>query len=426
MVRPIAIVLVALLAGPRAQAAEGQRILIGATLPISGDDAIAARAYRMGYELAIEEANSAGGILVDGRQERVSLVVRDDAGKPELAASELGQLIEGVKVNALLGSYGTPLTQAQAPVAESHKVPYVNGGSSASELYQHNMGYLFGTMSPVKMLGFAEIGWIEQQQKEGLLPKPVRIAMLWENTTHGRDFRKGILSLTRRAAGAGIHEVVLDASFELNTTDFRPLLARVKTAGADVFLVDAKLSDFIAMHRAYLGERLCHRVVSYGPRGSEKAAADALGREHVANLVSAVWWSPKLSGDASNRAFIDRFKRRYGQEPEWYHALSYETARALLTAIDHAQSVRPEKIRYALQQLHMESILPGGQVNFPATYGNQSHYPFVVLQNQADGTAPIIYPSYLATAQSTVAGACPRALAQSIRPSTMVASAHAH
>jgi branched-chain amino acid transport system substrate-binding protein len=422
MVRSIAIVLAVFLVGPRAQAAEAQRVLIGASLPLTGADATAAGAYRMGYELAVEELNGAGGVMIDGQRRLVSLLVRDDGGTPARAASELEYLIEAVKVDALLGSYGTPLVQAQAPVAESHKVPYVNGGSSASELYQHNMSYLFGTMSPVKMLGYAEIGWIEQQQKEGLLPKPVRIAMLWENTAQGRDFRKGILSLTGRAAGAGVHDVVLDASFELNTADFRPLLSRVKNVAADVFLVDAKLSDFIAMHREYLEEGLCHRMVSYGPRGSEKAAADALGREHVANLVSGVWWSPKLAANANNRAFLERFKRRYGHEPEWYHALSYETARALLSAIEHAHSVRPDKIRSALEQLHMESLLPGGQINFPATYGNQSHYPFVVLQNQADGTAPIVYPGYLATARGTVAAACPRAAAQAVSPSVVVAA----
>jgi hypothetical protein len=49
MVRSIAIVFAALLAGPRAQAAEGPRVLIGASLPLTGADANAARAYRMGY-----------------------------------------------------------------------------------------------------------------------------------------------------------------------------------------------------------------------------------------------------------------------------------------------------------------------------------------------------------------------------------------
>ncbi|GAC1538781.1 MAG: ABC transporter substrate-binding protein [Myxococcales bacterium] len=423
MARSIAIVLAVLFAGPRTQAAEGQHVLIGATLPLTGADAAPARAFRMGYELAVEEINARGGVLVDGRQERVSLVVRDDAGKPERAAAELGQLIEGVKVTALLGSYGTPLIRAQAPVAEGHKLPYVNGGSNASELYQQNMGYLFGTLSPVKMLGFAEVGWIEQQQKEGLLPKPVRIAMLWENTAHGRDFRKAILSLTGRAAGVGVHDIVLDAPFELNTPDFRPVLARVNATAADVFLVDANLSDFITLHREYLAEGLCHRVVSYGARGAEKTAADALGRDHLANLVSAAWWSPKLEGDARNRTFIEGFQRRYGQEPDAYSALSYETARALLSAIDHAQSVRPEKIRSALETLHMESLLPGGQINFPAAYGNQAHYPLVVLQNQADGTAPIVFPSHLATRRGVIAGACPRALTEAVSPSPAAISA---
>jgi branched-chain amino acid transport system substrate-binding protein len=47
----------------------------------------------------------------------------------------------------------------------------------------------------------------------------------------------------------------------------------------------------------------------------------------------------------------------------------------------------------------MESIVPEGELTFPEENGYQAQYPFVVQQNQPDGSSPIIYPEELATGE---------------------------
>jgi branched-chain amino acid transport system substrate-binding protein len=175
----------------------------------------------------------------------------------------------------------------------------------------------------------------------------------------------------------------------------------VKAANADLFLADAHLPDYITMQRQYVGSGLCHKVVSYGARGSEKGAVDALGRENVLYVLSAVWWSPLVAAkNPQAKAFVEAFKAKYGgRTPEWYQALGYETARALFTAIQQAGKVDREAVREKLAALNADSLLPGGKLSFPADKGQQSHYPFVVQQNLEDGTAPIIYPHEQATSE---------------------------
>ena len=56
--------------------------------------------------------------------------------------------------------------------------------------------------------------------------------------------------------------------------------------------------------------------------------------------------------------------------------------------------------------MKMPSLLPGGTIEFKAAAGNQVQNPFVVQQNQKDGTAPIIYPKDAAT--GTGVGANPK------------------
>jgi branched-chain amino acid transport system substrate-binding protein len=155
------------------------------------------------------------------------------------------------------------------------------------------------------------------------------------------------------------------------------------------------------MQRQYTTQGLCHDVITYGARGTEADATQALGQENVNYILSAVWWNAQLGDEGLNKSFVDAFKAKYGQErePEWYHAVAYEAARALFAAIEQAASVDRQAVRDALAELEMDSILPGGTLSFPQEHGGQAQYPFVVQQNMPDGSSPIIYPSDVATAE---------------------------
>src|SRR5262249_35418477 len=282
---------------------------------------------------------------------------------------------------------------------EQNRVPYVNGGGAATEIFRQGYKYNFGLLAPVELLADAIMRWLDVQQKAGKLPKPAVIAVLWENTSHGKGFRKGVSQFA--AAHPGDYKIAVDESFELNAKDFSALLNAVKAAKADMVLADAHLPDYITMQRQYVTAGLCNKVQSYGARGSEKQAAEALGKKNVEYVLSAVWWSPLLADkNPEAKKFVDLFKAKYaGRTPEWYQALGYETVRALFAAIEQAGSTDRKAVQTKLAALKMTSLLPGGELTFPAEFGQQAHAPFVVQQNMPDGTSPIVAPPDSATAK---------------------------
>jgi branched-chain amino acid transport system substrate-binding protein len=373
-------------------------IAIGATLPLTGAESRTGGFFKEGYELAFDEVNAAGGLDVGGKKRKVKLTLYDDTTNQATANSLADKLINSDKVDFLLGTYSTALVEAQSTIAEQNKMPYVNGGGAASHIYKRGYKYIFGVLSPVELLGTTLMNWIDEQQKAGKLPRPSKIAVLWENTAHGKDFKKGISDFAAKSGGA--YEIAIDESFELNGKDFSALLGKVKAAAVDLFLADAHLPDYITMHRQYLDAGLCHKVVSYGARGSEKAAVDALGKDNVAYVLSGVWWSPQLADTIPlAKKFVEAFKAKYsGKTPEWYHALAYEAARALFAGIQQAGSTDREAVRAKLAALKIESMLPGGTVEFPADHGGEAQNLFIVQQNQPDGTSPVIYPKEVAKA----------------------------
>jgi branched-chain amino acid transport system substrate-binding protein len=370
-------------------------ITVGATLPLTGTESKAGGRYKEGYELAFDLANRGGGIDVNGKKVKVELKLLDDTTDQAKAVNLAQRLISQDKVDFMLGTYSTPLVEAQSTVAEQSQIPYVNGGGAATSIYSKGFKWIFGTLASVESLSATEMRWIQKEQDAGKLPKPSKIALVWENTSHGKDFRKGVKDFAK--ANPGNYTINVDESFELDGKDFSAVLNKVKAAHVDLFMVDAHLPDFLTMQRQYISSGMCNKVITYGARGSEADARQALGAKAVNYILSAVWWNAQLGNQGLNKTFVEEFKAKYGKAPEWYQAVSYEAARALFTAISKAGSIDKQKVRDQLSSLRMESILPGGMLSFPAERGGQANYSFVVQQNQPDGSSPIIYPDDVKT-----------------------------
>ena len=371
-------------------------ITVGATLPMTGTESKVGARYKQGYDLAFDLANRAGGIDVGGQKVKVQLKLLDDTTDQAKAVNLAQRLISQDKVDFMLGTYSTPLVEAQSTVAEQSQIPYVNGGGASTSIYSKGFKWIFGTLASVSNLSSTEMRWIQKQQDAGKLPSPAKIAVVWENTSHGKDFRKGITDYVN--ASGGKYTISVDESFALDGKDFSAVLNKVKAAGVDLFMVDAHLPDFLTMQRQYISSGMCNKLITYGARGSEADARQTLGAKAVDYILSAVWWNAQLGDEGLNKTFVQEFKAKYGKDPEWYQAVSYEAARALFTAISKAGSVDRQKVRDTLSSLQMESILPGGKLSFPADKGGQADYPFVVQQNLPNGSSPIIFPDDVKTA----------------------------
>jgi len=94
---------------------------------------------------------------------------------------------------------------------------------------------------------------------------------------------------------------------------------------------------------------------------------------------------------SAGEGFNAKWKAATGADPQWYHALAYETVKVLLAAIRKAGSVKPEPLRSALASVEIkDSILPGGVLKFTST--GQAVLPFVVTQNKPGDKVDIVWP----------------------------------
>ncbi len=375
-----------------------KEVVVGSVFPLTGAEAKVGKAFEQATKLAVKEVNEKGGITINGTKVPVRLVgPLDDKTDPTVSAQLMEQLITKDKVNAVIGGYSTPLVYAQSVVPEKYGIPYVNGGGAATKIYGRGFKWIFGTLSPVEVLATTQMDFLKEYIDKGNLPKPLKLAVLWENTEHGKDYLAGVKD--RMTKYPGYFDLKMDEGFDLYGKDFSSLLTKVKNAQADVFMVDAHLPDYITMHRQYAQMGLKHLMVTYGARGSEKDARKALGAA-ADYIFASNWWTDQLPYPQV-KTFVEKWQKEYNAKPEWFHAIAYEAARMMLTGIEKAGSLEPEKIRQALVNLELkDSILPGQVLKF--SQSGQAVYPFVVTENKPGGKVDIIYPADAATGPAVV------------------------
>ena len=376
------------------------QVVVGAVLPLTGDESRIGGYYKLAYELVVNELNAQGGVMLRAyhRKIPIKLIIYDDKTDPATSVNLATRLAVQDHVDAMLGGYATDLVQAQTVVPNQYSIPYVNGGGAATAIYHRGFKTVFGLLSSIQNLAFSECDFIESMQAQGKLPKPLKMAVVYENTSHGKDFVDG---LTLRAkAKPKNYQIVLNEAFDLHGKDFTPLLQKVKATSANAFMSDAHLDDYITMQRQFKQLGLHYSYVTYGARGPEKAARDALG-DGVDYIVAAAWWNSQIP-NAAVRAFDVKWAKAYPKNnAEWFAALPYETARTLFIAMTEAGSVDKARVVEALRNIDIvDTILPGGHIRFEKD--GQMVAPFVVTENLPGGKVVIVWPRDTSTGDAVL------------------------
>ena len=153
-------------------------ILLGATVPLSGDE-VAYAAVARGANAYFQYVNDHGGVR--GRKVRYLFV--DDAYDPSETVRKTRELVENDKVFAIFGSVGTEHVLAVRPYLNQLGIPQLFVGSGLSALalerrrYPWSMGFL---------PRFAGEGALYGRYVKRTRPRS-RIAVLREDSEYGED-----------------------------------------------------------------------------------------------------------------------------------------------------------------------------------------------------------------------------------------------
>jgi branched-chain amino acid transport system substrate-binding protein len=115
--------------GPAAAKVEGDTIILGAAVSLTGKYSTNGKNTKDGYDLAVQRVNEMGGVTVGGKSYKIKVVYYDDESTPARGAQLAERLINKDGVQFMLGPYSSGLTKAIAGHRE-YGVPMVEANSA--------------------------------------------------------------------------------------------------------------------------------------------------------------------------------------------------------------------------------------------------------------------------------------------------------
>jgi branched-chain amino acid transport system substrate-binding protein len=339
----------------------GGTIKIGASLPLSGPLAGFGSFVKWGYQHAVDEANAAGGITVDGKKKKVQLVLLDDKTDPNTVANNTTRLITRDKVDAMLGSCTPALVNAGALVADRQKVPLVTGCDplEAFKSVKPQWNYVWDLFFDEPELAALPFQTLKAQGLDAKTNK--RVAILADNGPDGQVVGGKLWPAMAKQFG---YTVVQNSSFPVDTTQFSSLIQSAKSKRADVLLVDAVTPPAIAMRKQMAAAGYKPKVIVIEKGAEPVQFAQALGKLADGVLVGG-YWDPSLSYPGA-KDLGAQFEKETGQTQSQHIADSTTAAQVLLDAIKAAGTTDKAKVNAAIGKTNKTYV--AGPIQFDAKH----------------------------------------------------------
>ena len=213
--RSLAVAAMALLLPAYAQSAD---IKLGLMCPLTGKWASEGQDMKNIVELLVEKANASGGI----NGNKIELVVEDDAGDPRTAALA-AQKLASAEVVAVIGTYGSAVTEASQNILDESGIVQIGTGSTSVRLTEKGLPLFFRTCPRDDAQGKAAA---EVIRKGGFK----RVALLHDNSSYSKGLAEESRELLEKA---GVQIVYYDA-LTPGEQDYTAILTKLKSASPDL------------------------------------------------------------------------------------------------------------------------------------------------------------------------------------------------
>jgi len=344
----------------------GAVIVIGTTLPLTGSLSGLGPPVEAGYEQEIADVNAAGGVTVDGKKDKLKLVVLDNASDPSTASNQARQLVRQDHAIALLGSTNSLIITPTALTAEQLRVSFVTSlmpveafASGDKEGWKYSWDFFFDENQQAAMAAKAlaavksnkKVVLFTDSQPDGIVERPLYEAAF-------------------KSAGL---DVVGDYTFPVGTTGYSSFIADAKAKGAQLVAGQMTAADGVALWKQ-LKSSAFHPQAAFLANGSD---ADrwwqSLGTIAQDSLSEGFWSSSEATA-AQLARITPTLGKKYASSPNYPPAaVAYAVAEVLTDAISRAGSTDPNKLNAAIGQSHVQTT--AGLITFsPKTHTGVTPY----------------------------------------------------
>lgn len=348
-----ALVLGTVLAGLAAGCGGGEKkadtIKVGANLEMTGGSASYGISSKNAIELAFKEINEKGGI--NGKQ--LELVVADNKSEAAEATNAMQKLVSQDNVVAVIGPNLSSSVIAASAINNSAKVldiapmatnPYVTVDQASGKTKDFNYRTCF--IDPFQGTVMAKFATAELGVGNA--------AVLIDNSS---DYAKGLAQFFKENFVKEGGAVTAEESYLQKDTDFKATLTKIKATNPDFLYVPGYYQEIglIVKQARELGMNM---PIAGGDGWDSAKMPEIAGAAALNNTYFSSLYSPEDSSDI-NKNFVAAYEKAYGQKPDVFAALSYDSALLVAEAIKNAGSTEPAKISEAMAKINGFSGVSG-------------------------------------------------------------------
>ncbi len=355
-------------------------VRLGAHAPQTGSLAKHGIEQMKGIRAAAEDFEKRTGV-------KVELVGYDDESQPQKAVAAVEKLAGVEKVNAIVGGYGSNLVGPASEAAERYDTPYMTTGAVDTKLTAKGFKNFFRLNN---MPGYAAA------QANGIrdLFHAKSVAILYNSQSATTEIAEALRSQLSRG---GIAVPVFE-KFEKGTTNYKPLLLKVKDAGAEVLLVEGYFPDYVGTIKdaKILALPVKAYVGAWGIGTPEFTRELGPMAEYV--YGTSIWemGTAPASVRPEEARIVAAYRAKFHEDPSYIAMLGWLSAQYMLEAVvkgGAGGAYSPEKTRQALRA--MDAVTPIGRVAFDDR-GDPRHFTAVLFQT-LKGNQVVVYPRDRAT-----------------------------
>ncbi|HWR38364.1 MAG TPA: ABC transporter substrate-binding protein [Patescibacteria group bacterium] len=318
--------------------ASSQDIKIGLLNEMTGNNATFGTSAANGAKMAIKEVNANGGVM----GKKLLAVIGDNKSEPSESANAMTKLATQDKVVAVTGLFASSNAMAASSVAEASKVPLLAVGATNPKVTVDDKSgkvkdYTFRVCFIDPFQGTVGANFVLNTLQ---LKKAV---MLVDSSS---DYSKGLANFFKEAFTKGGGNVLAEEAYLQKDQDFKTVLTKVKALNPEVLYVPGYYEEVGKIVKQAREMGITAPIVGGdgwdSPKLTELAGAASLNNTFFTNHYSVDDTS------AASQAFVEAYKKEYGQAPDAMAVLGYDAANVLIDAIKRANSTDSEKIKVAL------------------------------------------------------------------------------
>ncbi len=345
--------------------AEDKTVTVGINLPLTGADAQAATKIKQGAQMALDEANAAGGIA----GYKIKILVLDDgtatAGQydPAQAATNARKMVSDPNVVAAIGPQMSGSGKAMSPILSQGNLAIITPSSTNPDITNPKFASQYRPAGKAIYFRTVTTDAYQGPNMANYYADTLKVKSVYVLDDSGA-FGVGIADAFQKQAEKRGIKVLGRDQLNPKEADYTAILTKIKSLNPDAIYYGGVAQAGVKL--AKQSYDILPKVIKGGGDGMH--STDLLSG---AGFPAAEGWyvtiaAPHVLDQPQVADWAKRFEKTFGGPPEDYSLTAYDAALVILDAIKRvAASGKPvnrENVRDAIQSAKVNTLQ--GEVSF--------------------------------------------------------------